>query len=566
MEKLKGSHNYQRLLIVLFYLVISIIMYEFYKRDFVWTGDDIYYQFQCIMGLSTNFTDGLLASNLSVMNFGKIGYGVNIFYPWLTLIPFKLIFQFTNNWISAYYLGLLFYFFVSFLISHYSMKKFSGSTKVAMMFSIIYNLSIYRLIDLFTRGAVAEYLATIFLPLCFLGFYEIFFGDGKQWKPLAIGMSLVIFSHVLSTFMCVIIFTLLLIFFSPKLKLTKERLLNFVKAVITTVGATLIFTIPFLMEELFQKYGVPDKQILKGQDLGKLLSESLINNSRKVVENNLYNVGLTMLIAIVLGLIIFRKFDFKYKAIYVIFVASLLLTTELVPWHIFQNTPIEVIQFPYRFLMFTTLFGSVILAQALNVIFSGQMTKQFPIVLGVLTIINGGLWMQSVNYGASGEVLASPKSYISQKMINDNAIPDSYLTQYIPVVGLSKADTVIQHQLFVNDQQSIQIPAVKGHTNEFYLDNIKKGDKIDLPYVRYKYTKANFNGHKVSISLSKRGSVQVIAPKTAKKVVIQLSYGNRKLFARAAILSALTWIYLLFSKYLFLGYKKFRVYRKSSSV
>ncbi|AKP03193.1 hypothetical protein ABB44_05855 [Companilactobacillus farciminis] len=566
MEKLKGSHNYQRLLIVLFYLVISIIMYEFYKRDFVWTGDDIYYQFQRIMGLSTNFTDGLLASNLSVMNFGKIGYGVNIFYPWLTLIPFKLIFQFTNNWISAYYLGLLFYFFVSFLISHYSMKKFSGSTKVAMMFSIIYNLSIYRLIDLFTRGAVAEYLATIFLPLCFLGFYEIFFGDGKQWKPLAIGMSLVIFSHVLSTFMCVIIFTLLLIFFSPKLKLTKERLLNFVKAVITTVGATLIFTIPFLMEELFQKYGVPDKQILKGQDLGKLLSESLINNSRKVVENNLYNVGLTMLIAIVLGLIIFRKFDFKYKAIYVIFVASLLLTTELVPWHIFQNTPIEVIQFPYRFLMFTTLFGSVILAQALNVIFSGQMTKQFPIVLGVLTIINGGLWMQSVNYGASGEVLASPKSYISQKMINDNAIPDSYLTQYIPVVGLSKADTVIQHQLFVNDQQSIQIPAVKGHTNEFYLDNIKKGDKIDLPYVRYKYTKANFNGHKVSISLSKRGSVQVIAPKTAKKVVIQLSYGNRKLFAGAAILSALTWIYLLFSKYLFLGYKKFRVYRKSSSV
>lgn len=566
MEKLKGSHKYQRLLIVLFYLVVSIIMYEFYKRDFVWTGDDIYYQFQRIMGLSTNFTDGLLASNLSVMNFGKIGYGVNIFYPWLTLIPFKLFFQFTNNWISAYYLGLLFYFVVSFLISHYSMKKFSGSTKVAMMFSIIYNLSIYRLIDLFTRGAVAEYLATIFLPLCFLGFYEIFFGDGKQWKPLAIGMSLVIFSHVLSTFMCVIIFTLLLIFFSPKLKLTKDRLLNFVKAVITTVGATLIFTVPFLMEELFQKYGVPDKQILKGQDLGKLLSESLINNSRKVVENNLYNVGLTMLIAIVLGLIIFRKFDFKYKAIYITFIASLLLTTELVPWHIFQNTPIEVIQFPYRFLMFTTLFGSIVLAQALNIIFSNQMTKQFPIVLGLLTIINGGLWMQSVNYGASGEVLASPKSYISQKMINDNAIPDSYLTQYIPVTGLAKADTVIQHQLFVNDQQSIQIPAVNGHTNEFYLDNIEKGDKIDLPYVRYKYTKATFNGQKVPISLSKRGSVQVIAPKKAKRVVIQLSYGNRKLFAGAAILSILTWGYLLFSKYLFLGYKKFRIYRKSSSV
>lgn len=566
MEKLKNSHNYRRLLIVLFYLVVSIIMYEFYKRDFVWTGDDIYYQFQRIMGLSVNFTDGLLASNISVMNFGKIGYGVNIFYPWLTLIPFKLIFQFTGDWISAYYKGLLFYFFVSFVISHYSMKKFSGSTKIAMLFSIIYNLSIYRLIDLFTRGAVAEYLATIFLPLCFLGFYEIFFGDGKQWKPLAIGMSLIILTHVLSTFMCVIIFALLLIFFSPKLKFTRERLLNFVKAVATTIGATLIFTVPFLIEELFQKYGVPDKQILKGQDLSRVLSESLINNSRKAVEGNTYNIGLTMLIAIVLGLIVFKKFDFKYKAIYVTFVASLLLTMDWFPWHIFQNTPIEVIQYPFRFLMFTTLFGSIVLAQSINLIFNREMVKYFPVVLAVLTIVNGALWMMSINYGASGKVLASPKSYISQKMIKDDAIPDSYLAQYIPVSGLPRADTVIQHQLIVNDQLSVQVPAVKGHTNEFYLDNIKKGDKINLPYVRYKYTKAKFNDQKVPISLSERGSVQITAPKAAKRVVIQLSYGNRSLFAWAAILSGLTWFYLLFSKYVILGYKKIKAYRKSPSV
>lgn len=565
MEKLKSSHNYRRLLIVLFYLVISIIMYEFYKRDFVWTGDDIYYQFQRIMGLSANFTDGLLSSNISVMNFGKIGYGVNIFYPWLTLIPFKPFFQFTHSWISAYYVGLLFYFFVSFLISHYSMKKFSGSTKLALMFSIIYNFSIYRLIDLFTRGAVAEYLATIFLPLCFLGFYEIFFGDGKQWKPLAIGMSLVIFSHVLSTFMCVIVFVLLMLFFSPKLKLTKTRIINFSKAILSTIGATLIFTVPFLAEELFQKYSVPDKQILKGQPLDGLLYNSLINNTLKSVEKNVYNVGLTMLIAIALGIFIFKKFDFKFKAIYVTFVASFLLTTDLFPWSIFQNTPIEVIQFPYRFLMFTTLFGSVVLAQALNLIFDKEMVKRFPIILGVLTVINGGLWMMSVNYGANGVLLASPKIYLDQKMIDDDAIPDTFLSQYVPVTGLQKVDSVISHQLFINDKMSVQVPTVKDHSNDFYVDNVKKGDKIDLPFVKYKYTKAKFNGQKVPITMSKRGFVEVTVPKTTKSATINLSYGNRTLFMWAEVLSILTWIYLFGSKYFVRWFRKVKLQQKSLS-
>jgi hypothetical protein len=92
------------------------------------------------------------------------------------MMPFGIVYLLTNNWISAYYLGLLFFIFVSFGIGHYSMKRFTDSTKSALIFSVIYSFSIYRLIDISTRGAVAEYIATIFLPLCFLGFYELFFG------------------------------------------------------------------------------------------------------------------------------------------------------------------------------------------------------------------------------------------------------------------------------------------------------------------------------------------------------------------------------------------------------
>lgn len=536
----------QRYLILSFYLVLSAIMYISLKRNIVLNGDDIYFQFQRIMGLSDNFIKDL-SPNVSISNFGKIGYGVHIFYPWITMMPFGIVYLLTNNWISAYYLGLLFFIFVSFGISHYSMKRFTDSTKSALIFSVIYNFSIYRLIDISTRGAVAEYIATIFLPLCFLGFYELFFGKNNSWKVLAIGMSAIILTHVLTTFMCVIIFVLLLMALSFKLKVTRRKMFNLGKAIIATLGTTLVYIVPFIMEELFQKYGTPDPQPLKGLDLTKLIYASLINNSQRTATGNVYNVGLTIVIAIVLGVLFFKKFDFRYKAIFISLVGTFLLTTNLVPWHIFQNTPISVIQFPFRFLMFTTLFGSIVLTQTLKVVFDTHKMVNFIIVLAVLTLSTGGLWINSIHYSLKDPGLVSPNNVITQKMVRDRTIPDSYLDQYVPVSGHKKLNSVIRHELFLNNKKIIQTPKLKGKNNVFVIENVKKGDKIDIPFIKYKYTQTRFNNRLVHTNLSNRDSIRFVAPKSARKVIIELSYGNKGLLIFSLLISIVAWIYLLFS-------------------
>lgn len=534
------------MMLCLFYLLVSVLMYLSYKRNFVWNGDDIYYQFQRLMGLSNNYQGGLLFSNISTTNFGNIGYGVNIFYPWLTLLPFYFLFHLTGNWISAYYLGLLFFFFISLLISHYAMKKFSGSTKLALLFAMVYNFSNYRLIELFTRASLAEYIATIFLPLCFLGFYELFFGDGKQWKILAIGMSLIIFTHVLSTFLCIIMFVLIMVIFVVKLKFSKQRLFNLLKAVVSTILMTLIFTVPFISEELFQKYGVPDRQILQGQDLGKLLYSSLINDTHRLVENNAYNIGLILLIAMVLGIIVFKKFSGVLKATYLLFIGTFLLSTSLFPWKIFQNTSIEVIQFPYRLLMFTTLFGSVVMTYILAIILKAGLEKYFIAILGVVTVITGGLWLTTIDLTAKTSLVSSAKLVIDQKRINEGNIPDTYLAQYVPVTGQKELDSVVQHQVFLNGKVSNQAPLPVDKGSNFTFTDIKKGDKLDLPFVRYKYTKASLNGKSVPITLSKRGSVMIKAPKDYDRLTIHLTYGNRKLFGFAMIVTIISWFIILF--------------------
>ena len=525
-------------------------MYSVLKRDFVWNGDDVYYHFQRIMGISDNFTDGLLTSNISTSNFDKIGYGVNIFYPWLTLIPFQLIFHVSGDRIGAYYLGLLFYFFVSFLISHYSMKQFSKNTSMAVIFAIVYNFSTYRLIEVFSRAAVAEYIATIFLPLCFLGLYQIFFGDSKRWKPLAIGLSLIIFSHVLSVFMCLMMFFIVLILFVTKIKWSKLRVLNFIKAVVTTVLATLIFTVPFLMEESFEKYGVPDPMKLAGQDLSKLIWFSFKNTSNRMIEGNIYNIGLLLIVTLFVGILAFRKFDKLFKAIYILFILTFILSSNVFPWHLLQNTPIQVIQFPFRILMFTTLFGSAITARILVNVFENGTQRNFIVMTAVVSLVAGGLWYSSIQKAYPHSLLSKPQLIITKKMLNEDKLPETYVNQYMPSRAAAEMERVQHHEVNLNQKIIAQVPAVEKHGNVFTFDNIKKGDVIDLPSIRYKYTHAKLNGKNVPISFSKRGTVQIVAPRNYTHLKINLSYGNRNLFILATSLSVLAWIYLLGSAWI----------------
>jgi len=312
--------------------------------------------------------------------------------------------------------------------------------------------------------------------------------------------------------------------------------------------------VPFIAEELFQKYGVPDPIVLKGLDLGKMLGSSIANNSQRAVEGNTYNIGLIMVLAVIAGIFVFRKFSGPFKGTYIMFVVTMILSTSLFPWEILQNTPIQVIQYPFRILMFTALFGSIVAAQTIQLLLPKLLDKHFVVVAALLTVITGGLWMSSIASAYPKSLLSKSDLIITKKMIETNKIPDSYVDQYVPTKGTVDLPSIIQHKLIVDGAPTIQTPVEIDHGNDFYLYQVKKGDKIDLPYVRYKYTKAMIDGKEINVENSSRGSVQVIAPNSAESVTVHLSYGNRPLFAVATGLSVLTWLLLgltTFEKYRF---------------
>lgn len=68
-----------------------------------------------------------------------------------------------------------------------------------MTAAFFYTLSAYRLINLYTRSAVGEVLATVFLPLLMLGMYQLFYGNYKKWLTAVLAFTALFQSHMIST-------------------------------------------------------------------------------------------------------------------------------------------------------------------------------------------------------------------------------------------------------------------------------------------------------------------------------------------------------------------------------
>ncbi|MFC6176646.1 hypothetical protein ACFQAV_07320 [Companilactobacillus huachuanensis] len=544
MEKIFTNRKIKLLIILLSYFSIAGIMYLLIQNKSIWYGDDIYYQFQRIQGISKSLKQGLLPS-ISTINFGKIGYAVNIFYPWITLVPFGLVSLFNSNPISAFYMGLFIYFLASLLISHYSMYEFSGSHLQAAVFTLIYNFSTYRLIDLLSRAALAEYIATIFLPLCFLGFYETFFRNGKKWYLFSLGFGAIILTHVLTTFMTMLIFIIFLLFNLRKIKPFKEHAIALIKAVITTILITSIYIGPFILEELFQKFPKPDPQILQGLELTKFLKVTLQSNASRFVEGNLYNPGLIVLVILLFGIIYFVRFDKLNKKIYLMGLALFVMSTNLFPWHVLQNTPISVIQYPYRLLIFATLFvainGSVMVKELVEYR-SNKVQWTVVVVCGALML---GIWVGSFRAATINTMISDRHGMIDSKMIKEDRIPDSYLNQYVPKETLNYLDSVTKHQMYINNKVITAVPRDNHGTSVVKVKKLRQGDDVNLPMIRYRLSHVSVNGNPVPFWKSTRGTIEFKVKQSGYKNRVVISYGSNKLYAGLVCLTILGFLIIL---------------------
>lgn len=401
-------------------------------------GHDIYFHYGRLFSLSGDLLNGPLPVRIHPEALHGFGYLSSIFYPELLLYPFALLGALGLSPIGCYQLLLISINFATAGISYYAFSRLCRSGRLGLIASFLYTLSSYRLVNLYTRAAIGEALASVFLPLLLLGLYQLFLGDSRKWLISVIAFTGLIQSHLISTELAVGFGVLFGLFYITRLK-EKQRLLHLLLAAGSTILLNLWYLIPLLHHMRYPVFALNDARRLSVYTLyaPQLFDVGLNNPAGDAVLTGPfagempYSVGFVLLAGTLLFIYVcFRKK--KHNVFYLglgkwclgLGVLSLYASSVYFPWDKIQdialiNRFVGKIQFPSRFLPFAVLFLCIVSAVGIYEFFQSEELRRLLFLLfGFSAACMAGLYFS--NYFDQAELFVSWNSQMDHVLDTDD--------------------------------------------------------------------------------------------------------------------------------------------------
>ena len=537
------KHRSKIILELIFILLAILFVLPFVSHGFIPAGDDLGYHFDRVIEIADNFKHGNFFPQMYTYTFYRFGYLLNSFYPWLTIVPFAIFKNIFSNQVIAFAWGFGLYIFAGLNITYHVSNKLFKNKVQSFFTALIYIFSGYLLTDGYSRFAFGEFIAMIFIPACFYGFYAVLFGNKKDWPYLAFGMSAIMLSHVLSTFIVTMTFTILFVVLFHWINDRNERIKRLAFAVGVFITSSAIFLLPFVQQELYQKFAQPSPMPLSGPNFGDNVISAL--NS-----NNGDNLGFIIISVLILGLIFWKALNKLEKSCYVIGTIVLAFTTSLFPWTMLTNTFLDVIQFTFRFDMVITILYAVVAGKIVRVVLdkifakNNDRVKKNLVSVGALLIILVP-WLGDVTNILNYQMAGTPEQYRftkSYKLFTDqNGL---WMDQYTPEKGQSALGGVTE-RLAIVDGNQVQLHSkdIKSLPNglKFTGNLVDSAKSVILPTYNYKNIHVYRNGKQIKWSPNSQDLIQVDSgsgPITVKYVLSFVDW-------LAIILSFATWIIAL---------------------
>ena len=207
MEKLKKYFISSLPYLLIFVMTLCGMCIVFY--DGIYKGHDYKFHMSNIIEQYETILSGKNLSPISGIVSMGLGTGTRLFYsplPHLTVTIIALFYRiFDGTIIDAYKTVLVLSVFISGIFAYRFALHFTKNNKVASIISAgIFVLFPYRIFDAFTRMAFAEFYSIMFLPLFFMGLYDITHIE-KEVKiipfiEVILGGSLLFLSHNITAF------------------------------------------------------------------------------------------------------------------------------------------------------------------------------------------------------------------------------------------------------------------------------------------------------------------------------------------------------------------------------
>ena len=347
--------------------------------DYIPDADDLEFSVMRIQGIADGLGSGYFPVRIHPTWFNDFGYAVGVYYGQVLLYPFAILRLCGLPMGTVYRLYVVFLNLATFFIAYFSVKKITSNKNIAVCSAAFYTMALYRLIDIHRRSAMGETGALTFLPLIVLGLAMIYdmtdkADDSKKgWIYLALGVTGVLNSHNLTTFMLVIM-CILFALINLKKTMQKNTLFDLLKAIALTVILNAFYIVPFLDYSLKLRIklnsaekNLASKAAYLPQVFSQAYSVSGHNGEYTPIGNLPLSIGVSALFIITALLLLLWKHGFgKYKRAVLtalaLFIISVILTTGIFPYETIAREygavydVLQKIQYPWRFLVFDTLF------------------------------------------------------------------------------------------------------------------------------------------------------------------------------------------------------------------
>lgn len=537
------SKSQEKRIITLSLMILSLC----FLMPFLWTkgslyGDDLHFHIMRMESLSN-----VLRSPVNFEQFYNGGQAINLFYPYLLYYPYFLIYKVIGHFWIAWIIYLYLLTNMTLFIAYKSAKTISKSSKVGLIFALLYGFSAYRSHNILVRFAVGEFISSAVLPLVFCGLYLIIKTKGKRWLPLTLRMTLLIYSHVMSAIITTVILSILAFLTFAYWEEKGKILLSTLKAALTTVLLTAAFWAPML--EQFVSVKISGVTKLAPSLYSLPLKEVLTVNLRNDILS--HHIGLVFLIMIVFLATRYKHFTAFDKLIWWFGIFFWLSTTNLLNWDSLTFLHRGFVQLPWRFNTYALLMISYLTASQIKLVKKDYVLALIPLAIVALHAFS---LTSAINRLANAPV-ALPWTELSYRndyhqLTNTVFVPD--YTNVAPGFSdnINASDPrwkVIQHEIYINENLVESENSYQADTASFKVTNpFEDGASAYLPVYFYKGQVVTVNGKTVPSSVSSWSSTKIELPKGENTITV--SYTYTKLARLAQALSLITAI-SLFSLY-----------------
>ncbi len=351
--------------LLLFFILLTILVsFPFFQKDYI-KGDDSTFHIGRIEGIKASLEAGFFPVRIYLFTLNDYGFGAGFFYPDQFLYFPALLRLLGFDFIVTYKIFIIVLHFFSIVSIYYAAAKIGKNRFSGQVAAILYTFSAYRLIDVYYRGAVGEVLVFIWIPLIILGLVSVFSGKPEKWPFIAIGLTGLVFSHIISTLLCGIFILVFLLLKLPRLIREKALRIALLKAGAVTLLLTTFFWAPMLEQYFSVNLTFNNSAADMSQPPIPLRSIFALDTvwEPPVQPYVGYPTVLAFLLCFFPGIL--RKKESRIgRLLLLVGYIGIILSTDLFPWELFHFI-LQNIQFTWRFLIlsipFLTLGAAVLL-------------------------------------------------------------------------------------------------------------------------------------------------------------------------------------------------------------